>query len=135
MLILDDVLAGLKVDVPYKLDAFVKVLIEYDGDSTAVSLGRELLRKLSPGSQARIQSTLSEDQPQGGHPPGGNPQQNYPQQPYQPQQPGYYQPHYQPQQSAYPGYQPGYQPQPTNYPSYPPATGNPPPNQYAGMLP
>ena len=100
MLILDDVLAGLKVDVPYKLDAFVKVLIEYDDDSTAVSLGRELLRKLSPGSQARIQSTLSEDQSQGCHPPGGNPQQNYQQQTYQPQQPGYYQPHYQPQQPA-----------------------------------
>ena len=146
MLILDDVLAGLKVDVPDKLDLFVKVLIEYDDDSTAVSLGRQLMGKLSPNSQIRIQSTLSADQSQGGQPPGGNPQQNYPQQQqqqsYQPQQQGY--------QASYQGYQPqqpGYQQQPSydaaDYPplGYPPQqpTGYPPqgypPQQSTGYPP
>ena len=135
MYILDEVITkSLQVDIPDKFDTFVKVLIEFDDDDTAVALGRQLMGRLPPDSQARIQQKLSGDQSQGGPPPGGYPQQPQPGYPgsnpagYPPQQPGYppQQPGY--QQPGYPGYPnpAGFPPQPPSYPGY---------DQWSGKLP
>ena len=143
MYILDEVITkSLQVDIPDKFDTFVKVLIEFEDDDTAVALGRQLMGRLPPESQARIQQKLSGDQSQGSQPPGGFPYQGYSQQPAYQQQPGYPPTGYpipagyqQQQQSGYPG---GYPPQQQGYPQqqqvYPPhQQGYPPQHGYPPM--
>jgi len=139
MYILDEVITkSLQVDVSDKFDTFVKVLLEFEDDDTAVALGKQLMERLPPDSQARIQQKISGDQFQGGPPPGVFPQQTYPQQGF-PQQQGYQQHPVSHQQPVYPqtgypnpaGYQqPGY---PSGYPpqqqGYPPQQHGYPPQQ------
>ena len=135
MYILDDIIIkSLQVDVPDKLDTFVKVLIEFEDDDTAVALGRQLMERLPPDSLTRIQQKLSGEQPQGGPPPGGFYQQGYPQQAGY-QQPAYSQPGY-PNLAGYPPQQPGYPPQQPGYPGYPPQQpGYPPQQPYTDYFP
>jgi len=142
MYILDEVITkSLHVDVSDKFDTFVKVLLEFGDDDTAVALGKQLMERLPPDSQARVQQKLSMDQPQGGPPPGGYPQQGYPQQLPAHSQPGYPNPAgYPAQQQVYPPQQPSYQgypPQQPSYQGYPPQQPSYPPQQpsYQGYPP